>query len=291
MGLGSTGAAALAALALVCATAGAHAQEFRYRGWAGDRLPGDKANGCVMALQLDGGVGGGFVMYGDPNRTFRIGLGGRGLELEPGKEGFAAVAFDDGPPIVLKGSAVSKTLALFEPLDFEIEGGLARLVESARSVRMTFGKRYMRARLSGSSKALELLARCVAAPAAEARARPSAGEPQPEAPRAAEFGFLRQGSPAAEAHERLIGAGWQAEEGSGPAGDDKVAAMRSGGLPVRACEASGCALDYADAYGNALRVTVTGEGEPRLKGWRLNPPDAPAAPPADAGEQEVPPEL
>ena len=103
MGFWTTGGAAAAALAVLAGAASA--QEFRYRGWAGDRVPGDKDNGCVMALELRGGVGGGFVMYGNSKRAFRIGVGGRELDFEPGKETFAAVAFDDGPPIVLKGSA------------------------------------------------------------------------------------------------------------------------------------------------------------------------------------------
>lgn len=291
--------AAAAVVVAVLLGGAASAQEFRHRGWAGDRLPGDKDDGCVMAIEVRGGVGGGFVLYGNSKREFRVGVGGRDLELEEGSQALGAIVFDDGPPIVLKGEVRSKTLVLFEPLDFPVEGGLARLVESARSVRLTYGKRYLRARLSGSSRAIELLARCASAPSEESRPQASAGRAgEPEGAQSAEFGFLRQGAAAGEAHEKLLGAGWQVEEpaaGRPVAGqpaeaapDDRLAALRARGLPVRACDAAAgsCTIDYADAYGNALRVTATSDEEPKLRNWRLNPPDAPAEKPAGEGGEE-----
>lgn len=290
------GSAAAAALAVLLGGA-ASAQEFRHRGWAGDRLPGDKDQGCVMAMEVRGGVGGGFVLYGNAKREFRVGFGGRdlGLEPEPGKETYGAIVFDDGPPIALKGEVRSKTLVLFEPLDFPVEGGLAGLVESARSVRLTYGKRYLRARLSGSSRAIEMLARCASAPAEEAPPQASVGRGAGAEPdggvQSAEFGFLRQGAEASEAHEKLLGAGWQVEEpASAPAAapDERLTAFRARGLPARACDAASgaCTIDYADAYGNELRVTATSEEAPKLRSWRLNPPDAPAQKPAGEGGDE-----
>ncbi|HVI28792.1 hypothetical protein [Hansschlegelia sp.] len=257
--------------------------DFRYRGWIGAPLPNDADKGCAMAAQARGGV---FVAYANATGAFKIGVGGDDFELEPGKETIAAVVFDDGPPIVLKGVAATKAMALFEPINFPAGGRLEPLVESSRSVRMTFAGRYLRARLNGSSRALRMLRDCATAPqpvapSADANGNAASG---PEAgERAADFGFLRQGMDATQANTRLLDAGWQVEEATGAASaspgapNPPLEALRARGIAAQSCEGAppSCVIAYADAYGNALRVTAVGEEDPKVKNWRFNPPDEP----------------
>lgn len=272
----------LSALVASALAASAEAQEFRHRGWGGARMPNDKTQGCAMALELRREAA--FVVYANAERAFKIGLAGREWKLEQGVEALAAVTFDDSPPILLKGAPASPTTILFEPLDFKAEGGLQPLVEAARSVKMTYAGKYMRARLSGSSRAIELLQRCAAAPE-RTEPRTTAAETTGGAPSAAEersvdFSFLRQGMTAADANARLLDAGWQAEalpDGVRGDADPALKALHDKGVFAQSCDGAppSCVIDYVDAYGNALKVTAEGEGEPRLRKWRLNPEDAP----------------
>ena len=268
--------------ALLVLGAGAQAQEFRHRGWMGARLPNDKAQGCAMALDLRG-QSAAFVIYANGERAFKIGLAARDWKLDQATDAIAAVTFDDSPPILLRGKPVSPTTLLFEPIDYAGEGGLLPLVEAARSAKMTYAGQYVRARLGGSSRAIELLQRCVAAPEpAEPRAAdPASGgtvgaENSDE--RSAEFGFLRQGMTVEDANTRLLDAGWQTEappedapRGAGP----ELKALRDKGVFAQSCEGEppSCVIDYVDAYGNALKVTAASGAEPRLTRWRLNPDD------------------
>lgn len=273
------------ALLAVFSTSPSDAQEFRHRGWAGARLPGDKQNGCAMALEVRRDAG--LVVYADAKRRLRIGLASREWKLEPGKEALAAVTFNDGPPILLKGEAVLPTTVLFDPMDFPDDGGLAALVEGARSVKLTYDGLYVRARLSGSARAMRLLWECASAPP-EAAPPPEAsdgGAGREGVGRAADFAFLRQGMDALEAHRKLIEAGWQADGDApaAPAEVDAFKALRERGPPAASCSGETCAATYADAYGNALRTTFGAESEPKLRGWRLNPPD-------EAAKEEPKPE-
>ncbi len=263
------------ALLAACAAGASVAQEFNHRGWAGARLPGDRENGCAMALEVQRDAG--LVVYADSKRRVRIGLASRAWKLEPGKEALAAVTFNDGPPILLKGEAVLPTTVLFDPMDFPDDGGLGALVEGARSVKLTYDGLYVRARLSGSARAMRLLRECASAPP-EAAPPPEAsdgGAGRESVGRSADFAFLRQGMDALEAHRKLIEAGWQADGDApaAPADDGALKVLRERGLPAASCSGETCAATYADAYGNALRTTLGAEGEPKLRGWRLNPPD------------------
>lgn len=272
-------ALALGAGLLVGSAAEAQAQEFRHRGWVGARLPGDAANGCAMGLDVRRGAG--FVVYANSDRAFRIGVGSRELGLEQGKEGIAAVTFDDSPPILLKGAAISTTTILFDAMDLAVEGGLERLVEAARTVRFTYAGRSLRARLSGSARAIKLLKDCASAPE-PIEAEPPAqaeGAPQTGGERPVDFSFLRQGMDLADANTRLIDAGWQAEtpEEAAVGGEDPaLKSLRDRGVMAASCAGAppSCVVDYADAFGNALRVTASGEGSAKVRSWRLNPPDA-----------------
>lgn len=256
-------------------SAPAAAQDFRYRGWIGARLVDDKANGCAMGLAVR--REGGFVVYANAEGAFKVGLASPEWRLEPGKEALAAIVFDDGPPILLKGAAHSANTVLFEPMDFRGEGGLEPLVESARTVRMTYGGAYLRARLGGSSRAIKELRACAAAPlrseSADAPAAADAGAAADPQARAADFSFLRQGMDAAEANKLLLDAGWQAQGETEAATEDlALKALRESGVPAASCSGAptACQVDYADAYGAALKLTVAGEAPAKLRAWRLN---------------------
>jgi hypothetical protein len=280
----SFGLAGLALSASLLGGPAAEAQEFRHRGWVGARLPGDTANGCAMGLDVR--RGGAFVVYANSDRAFRIGVASRELALEQGKEGLAAVTFDDSPPILLKGAAISTTTILFDAMDLAAEGGLQRLVEAARAVRFTYAGRSLRARLSGSARAIKLLRDCASAPEPIEAEPPAVASPQQADGRSVDFSFLRQGMDLADANARLIDAGWQAEQPRVAAGGDDPLAqgLRDGGVTAASCSGAppSCVVDYADAYGNALRVAASGDGGRRIVSWRLNPPDAPE--PGGGGE-------
>lgn len=269
------------------------AGEFRHRGWIGSRLASDKEGGCVMGLDTRRSAA--FVAYASAKGAFKIGLGEASWTLEPGKEAIAAVTFDDSPPILLKGAAVSPTTVLFEAQNLPGEGGLEALVESARQVKLTYDGNYLRARLSGSSRALRLLRDCASAPA-QARAAARDGTPAEGAPeaqeRSAEFGFLRQGMAAGEANKRLLDAGWQAAgpaPGSGGADENPgFKRLRDRGVTAQSCSRAptDCMVGYEDAYGNALRLTAAADDDaPTVKAWRLNPPDEPGAARGGAGDE------
>ncbi|RXF73031.1 hypothetical protein [Hansschlegelia zhihuaiae] len=249
----------------------AHAQEFRHRGWVGARLPGDKDSGCAMGRDVRGGA---LVVYANAAGGLRIGLGSRELQLEMGKEAIGAATFDDSPPILLKGAAISANTVLFDLMEKAPDGALARLIEASRGVKLTYAGRSLVARLSGSERAIKLLRDCAAGPDPIEAPPVAQGAGASSGERAAEFGFLRQGMELGDANTKLLDAGWQAETPVGRADDPAAKPLRDRGVSGGTCSGTptSCVLDYADAYGNALRLTVAGD-EARVRNWRLNPPD------------------